>query len=91
MTLVNNVLNRHVRTSGLHKNMKTWADNKDRNRMVLHCCSGKLPIPMIMNALPVATYETWTYIGRNPDWVQLLNREWSDANSAWKYKLIIKD
>ena len=28
-----------------------------------------------------STYETWTYIGRNPDWVQL-EQKWSDANSA---------
>lgn len=80
MTLVNNVLNRHVRTSGLHKNMKTWADNKDKNEWY-YTAVQEATNTHDYERPAGSTYETWTYIGRNPDWVQL-EQKWSDANSA---------
>ena len=80
MTLVNNVLNRHVRTSGLHKNMKTWADNKDKNEWY-YTAVQEATNTHDYERPSGSTYETWTYIGRNPDWVQL-EQKWSDANSA---------
>lgn len=80
MTLVNNVLNRHVRTSGLHKNMKTWADNKDKNEWY-YTAVQEATNTHDYERPTGSTYETWTYIGRNPDWVQL-EQKWSDANSA---------
>ncbi len=80
MTLVNNVLNRHVRTSGLLSGMKTWRDNRDANEWYYTAVQEATNTHDYTRAAN-GKYETWTKIGDNPDWTKL-EQQWSSAGSA---------
>ena len=79
MTLVNNILNRHAKESGLLNDMLKWPDN----------VPGEWYYTAVQEATNSHYYdrdsdgynETWTEIREPRDWVQL-EKTWSDANSA---------
>lgn len=80
MELVNNVLNRHVKTSGLLSGMKTWSDNKNTGEWYYTAVQEATNTHNYTRSKG-ATYETWTEVGDNPDWVKL-EQQWSSAGSA---------
>ncbi len=80
MELVNNVLSRHVKTSGLLSGMKTWSDNKDTSEWYYTAVQEATNTHNYTRSKG-ATYETWTEAGDNPDWVKL-EQQWSSAGSA---------
>lgn len=79
MTLVNNVLNRHVQADGMLDGMATWTDNTE----------DKWYYTAVQEATNSHTYERledgvneqWIEITENPDWTALEN-EAANANSA---------
>ena len=80
MTLVNNVLERHVQTGGLLRGMKTWIDNRDTNEWY-YTAVQEATNSHDYTRPSNSRYETWTAVGANPDWTKL-EQQWSSAASA---------
>ena len=80
MTLVNNMLNRHVGVEGLHEGMITFGDNSDPSAWYYTAVQEATNSHDYEKA-DAASNETWTGIKEPRDWAEL-EKEWSTAKSA---------
>ena len=80
MTLVNNILNRHVGIEGLHEGMITFSDNSDPSAWYYTAVQEATNTHDYERAEGAAN-ETWTGIREPRNWAEL-EKEWSTSGSA---------
>ena len=80
MTLVNNILNRHVTVEGLLAGMITFTDNSDPSAWYYTAVQEATNSHFYERA-EGETNEKWTEIRQPRDWAQL-EKEWSTSRSA---------